>query len=856
MADYYLSAIIALISTAVPGLLLMLPFAKRAKMQLPVAIGFGIAAGIVLVPLLGFAESLVGVSFTSTIAILNVAALSLIGAFLCIREKVFSEMKPAEDAKAFLFANWHWFALLAILLLAFWMRSLSSQPYIYETDPYFYLRATQFISQDGSIPATDNLAWYPDSYTHRERPLTSYLTAGWYMLANPGAAFDKEALYTAAASYPPLVAALAAFMIFAIVYLIWGERWGLVAAALFAFTPVTAVKFAAGVVEQQPWGIFALLFFAAAYCLYLKKGGRLHAALASLALLAAVLGSKQDVFAIFIFAAFLSLQSLRDFLSGKMKKEFLAENAIIAAGGLIGVLMMLPYRAQGITGAGALLAAIGFSALLFAIARFDNAPSRRVYYPLALAAIAFLALVITPAGPWLARTASDYIFSQGLISIIPVQEQTLRDDLGLQLGTIGSFGLPLLILAASATLLAFAVIGRDSKARLLVLVLLPLALLGYIQGKFFLHLATILAIALAALLGEAENYVRPAPKKEESAALAFSVNMASGQAEEKTEPKPQRARYLPLLVLAIGVLAVAAQALPVLSDVSAGFSGSYASEGGGWNCTKLAEDGKSLSSSLLCSKIAPDWTAALGWLAENGGNSSVLAWWDYGHWINYIGQSPAQLRGDLAAPAMVADAAVIYTVGTPQELASYMRERHIKYVILDAGLLQKWQAISYISCYGRNLTQAAYGTGNTSACEQELQFEYLVVPLEGQSASDICDLNGTQALRVRSSFNQTYCLLLPGAGAENVTVLPVFFENGTRLQMGEEYVAQAAINGRLSALLLAVYNASSWDYRQGKAYDSVFYQGLLLRSLPGLKQVYPEPGQPGSIVIFELETPT
>ena len=846
MASYYMAAFLAFLSIAVPGILLALPFAKRARIPLPLAFGFGAAAGMVLVPLLGFAESLAGIPFSSTLAILNVSALSVAGAFLCIREKAFSGFGQVSDARAFLIANWHWLALLLLMLFAFWFRSLGSEPYAYEVDPYFYLRATQFIVQEGAVPATDYLAWHPYPYTHRERPLTIYLAAGWYLLASP-AEFSPEALYTASAPYPPLAAALTAFMIFALAYLVWGERWALLAAALFIFMPVTALKFGAGVVEQQPWGIFALMFFCAAYLLFLKNGGRLLAALAGLAMLGAVLGSKQDVFAIFVFAAFLSLQSLRGFLSGKLEKGFVLENAIVAAGGVLGVLLMLPYRAQGFASAGALIAVCCFSAALLVIMGLEANQGRRVQYLAALAAIAALALVITPLGPLLMQYANTYVLGQatGLLAAIPVQEQLLRNDISLQLGPIGGSGLPMLALLASAFVLMMAVTSRDARPHLLALVLIPLALLGYSQGKFLLHLATILPIALAALGGELESYVRPPARvAEEKPALSFSIDLESGEATTKPGEAQPHARYLPLAIIAIAAMAVLAQAMPMLGAASAAL--------GGVDCKKLSAD---TASQLMCFKIPQNWADAMAWLASRGGNSSALAWWDYGHWVNYLGQSPTLTRGDLAFPDMIADTAVIYSMGTPQDLAAYMREKGMRYVIFDFDLFSKWDAISHVACYRTNATRAGFNSGKPSACEQELQFEYIFVPLEGAAEGDLCDLNGTAALRVRSSFNRTYCVMSPRPGA-GAAALPVFFENGTQLNAGQQFMTQGLVGGRNSAVMLLTYNESSWEHRPGKAYDSPFYSGFVLRKIPGLRQVYPEPGQPSSIVILELANAT
>jgi len=859
MVGYYWAALVAAASTLVPGMLLALPLAKRMKLGLGESVIFGAVAGFMAVPALGFIESLAGIPFSFQLAAFNPVVVAVAGGVLCIREKVLEQAKvPRGEPKRILRENWHWIALALIAFSAFYLMSLSSEPFIQEFDPYYYLRAAQFIAQDGSIPPTDNLSWAPAISSHRERPLTLYMQAGFFELSGLGAQFDKTGFYVASSVYPPIAGALTCLLAYLLVSSEWGRKWGVLAAALAAFTPELIYKFQAGGVEQQPFGLLALLFFAAAYANYVKSGGRAWALLASFALFGAVLGSKQDVLAAGLLAAFSFVEAARKIASGeKASRRYAEEAAIIALGGIAAFALMAPYRVSSFAAPALCLAALAFPAVAYALGAAVPRPKDRLEFAAACAVIALVVAVISPLGPY----AFGYIAEQRFLGESPglyttVGEEVVQNiELPYHLGVLGLGAQNLLIGAAFLALLAAAAYRNSRTALIIMIAALPLVFFGLQRAKFEVHLALALALLLPALLGEIENYARGmAGKRREAApapALQFSFNIGEGMAEQVSgkgaekaeEAKPSRA--LPLLVVGVGILLALAQLGWLFNDVGALHNPGY------WqnttlDCAKLYQDGKRTAFLMSCMKIDGKIVGSMDWMQGSFGDSNSVVWWDYGHWVNYLGQSRTEMRGDLEHPRVVAVAADAFTSNDTERLDTLMGEIGAGYLVFSYDIVQKWDSISYLACLSREATNASFSPDKKSACEKQLEFEYVGIPL---GSAPRCAWNST-TIRAKSSYNRTYCISDPslmqlGAAPE------VFFENGTKIEVGLQYIPTQDAN---TALMLVLYDAYSWDYRPGKAYESNFYRGFYLRDLPGFEQVYPENGSRWDIVVLRRLT--
>jgi hypothetical protein len=64
-------------------------------------------------------------------------------------------------------------------------------------------------------------------------------------------------------------------------------------------------------------------------------------------------------------------------------------------------------------------------------------------------------------------------------------------------------------------------------------------------------------------------------------------------------------------------------------------------------CNLLSTKGNSLGYNSYCNTIPLYWLNSMMWIRENVGPNAprVLAWWDYGDWINWFGNSNASIKG-------------------------------------------------------------------------------------------------------------------------------------------------------------------------------------------------------------------
>jgi asparagine N-glycosylation enzyme membrane subunit Stt3 len=325
--EFLTTAVPVFLSIFIPGFLIALALLKKTKMPLPAIAAFGFILGLVFPPLLLFIYSLFGVLYSPQLVVINLVIVTAIGLLLCMKEGALDiclSFNYKRDAA--------WVLLLIIMLFAFWARVQSLGPIFYEFDPYYYDQMTQFILTSGSVPQNDSLAWYPYPDSHRNPPITNYLEAQWYAIhgyITNNQQFDKYLLSTIAAVYPPVVAALACFLIFILIAEAYGKKYGLISAGLIAVMPMIIEKLAAGESEEQPWGLFAAFFFYAAYALMISKKDRRFAILAGIATVAATLGSKQDVLVYLVMAGYVGVQSLVNYLKNKSNRELIELNTIV-----------------------------------------------------------------------------------------------------------------------------------------------------------------------------------------------------------------------------------------------------------------------------------------------------------------------------------------------------------------------------------------------------------------------------------------------------------------------------------------------------------------------------------------------
>ena len=296
-------------------------------------------------------------------------------------------------------------------------------------------------------------------------------------------------------------------------------------------------------------------------------------------------------------------------------------------------------------------------------------------------------------------------------------------------------------------------------------------------------------------------------------------------------------------------------------------------------CSIMSSHGNSVGSDMFCNIVPAYWLNAMSWIRQNVGpyGYRVLAWWDYGDWINWFGNSPAVLRGDNSAPTEDYATAAHYVLGStdgfgPQSLAAYMNGNQTKYVLFDEDLIAKWQALNFLACVDVNQTSRAFAIAQGQAqspaqpyvlgdsqCEIQHDPQFVLIPLPAllptnqsfsQSISYYCSIsNGTTPLiasylvQGQSLSNQTVCV---NAVPNTNGVLSIYNQSGKKLNavvQSSFYEGIIDVSGVPFVEYLMIYLPNGPNDTitnpPSEFYSSNYYKGFILGDLPGFHQVYP-----------------
>ena len=866
------TAVPVFLSIFVPGFLLALALLRKTKISLAEIAAFGFVVGLIVPPLLLFVYSLFGVPYSPQLAVGNIIFVTIVGFLLCAKEKVL-DFELSFDYKR----DAAWVLLLLIMLFAFWVRIQSLSPIFYEFDPYYYDQVTQFILTKGAVPLTDDLAWYPNQDSHRpNQPLTNYLEAQWYAIngyVTGSQQFDNYLLATVAAAYPPVVGALACFLIFMLIAEAYGKKYGLLGAAFLAIMPMAIEKFAAGESEQQPWGIFAAFFFYAAFALAVSRKDKRFAILAGIAVLAATLGSKQDVLVYLVVAGYIGLQSLINYWQNKSNLELIKTSSIVLAFSIFTYVLYSAYTTVWSIPSDILsfALAIVFAIGLHLIGQRAKNREERINYLAGYIIAGIILVSVTFALPYnyaVGRRIYDYVNaatsaakpSSALMMTVAEETPTLSQFTS-AMGLFGEW--TYIIFGLSALAIVYSIYRGSELGILFAVMIFPVSYVGLNKSKYMLHVTFMIGIAVTMFLGELDKFLRKYLKKE------------FGNYAEKWA------------VFGIALIVLAAESLIYpgmsshgpLGDVSSMLNSKYDLKDPAYgtemsrNCTALANEQMLLAYYLSCSRIPQYWRDPMDWIKNNvGADERVISWWDYGHWINYWGQKECITRNDHTYPQMDLEVADKFVSNTPQALREYMLAHNAKYVLFDQDLIGKWGALDFLSCVYNNETSMDFALKEgakydvpyrlgTSRCEAEHSFERIVVPVN-PTISDFCESPDPSVplVRARSTLsNYTYCIRYANSSAG--TIAGIFYEyNLSRVNRGIPVYGGVQNSQGIAVDVYTIFytndvwpdGKTGWADRVGKMYDSMFYQGFILGNLPGFEQVYPAGNRSGMVRIFKV----
>ena len=882
-------------------------------------------------------------------------------------------------------------ALLMLLVFGTRMMSVGITPKFFEFDPYFDMLSAESILTFGYQIYLSPSAWpvVPAGTSMRIQPVVPYLEAYWYDLANAlgpkSTTFSTSLMSYVGGIYPPITAALLVFAVFILLYYEYGDKIALIGASLASVMPVLYTTFVSGEQLLEPWGIFTLFFFFAAYALAIRdmKSKRL-AILAGLAFVTTFLGAHYYTVDAGVLTIYILLQGIVNVLQNKKSKYFYQMNAIVIVVLAIFLVMYNPYHATlsgripsilgiPITVSGPLLALIAvavmeyFPGILVKHNILFKEVNMKTYleWIVIILVVALLVIVFTPAGkPITAYVSLSKRFTTPSTPLFMTVEEfiptgTMYNFGASGFGFIGAdiAGIPLLIWVISIismVLIAMSVFYKKSSTSILYLsIATPLMFAGFSEVKYLPHFGTVYIMLFCIMLGEGIYIFKNGFKLKHAEAaiigglvalgailimlgsfygiiLAIIMGIAGGFVYEIAtntkyhdlfEPKPvKNAEFYMTAAISLGIFFISPIfalvfliALILLhkmetynkqlwgvfavffiifitgtlingslmlgeisSVVSALSSSAIYSANPATACSTIAST-SSIGYDLFCNVVPSYWLSATAWMRANVGPNAprVLAWWDYGDWINWFGHSNAVIRGDNARPTEDYAVAASYVLGpkdnyTPAVLRNMMNTNQTRYIVFDQGLIQKWQALDFLACVNVNETSRAYAIAQgaaqnppvpyvlgSSPCEVQHDPEYAFLPLaalEGSSSSQninyYCSISNSTNLYIKaytaignSLSNRTVCV---STKPTKSGAIQIYNSNGTKLNamIPLSYdLGVTSINGIEFVQYLMAYTPNGPNNTITDApssfYISNFYKGFMFGSLPGFKQVYP-----------------
>ncbi|MEM3839220.1 MAG: hypothetical protein QXF01_01435, partial [Candidatus Micrarchaeaceae archaeon] len=790
--------------------------------------------------------------------------------------------------------------LLVLMAITFLTRfaNISVAPRYFEFDPYFDMVSTQYILTYGYQLYLDTSAWPTavNGTNHRAEPLIPYLEAYWYDVAGPqpqttiggpvppsilapvnltkGPASsytppNTNLLSLVSSYYPPIAAALLVFVVFLILYKLYGEFPAMFGALLATSMPTLITTFIAGEQLLEPFGILLLFFFLCSYLYAVgdQKEPR-YAILAGLAFAANFLGAQYYTVPAAVLAIYIIFQGIFNVLKKVEMRYFYKMNIIVIAVFTVIFILYIPYAAtlqNRIPSYFGVPTIVSFPiAALLVVALFQYLPVLLANYKildiklntetyliwLSIIVLVLLALLVgTPLGkPVKSYLALSSHFTTPSTPLFMTVQEYAPTGPNFDFGS-GGFG----IIAASVfnvqiitwfVLIAFVAIElysiffKNSQYGIMVLAfVIPLAFAGMSEVKYLPHFGVAYIIAIGIIFGEALAYI-------------------------KSKYVPQWQKYLfysfsAFVVLLEFVMGVGMVLIPVALNQ---------------NCAAISSSNNSVGADLFCNTVPTYWLDALAWMRSNIGPYAprVLSWWDYGDWINWFGNTNAVIRGDNAIPNLDYAVAARYVLGNasgygPSNLASFMNSIQSKYVLFDDQLVPKWGALDFLACIDTNQTSQKFAEQQgrlynqsfilgTSPCEISHDPAELLVPVRSNSISVYCSIsNSSQA---NSTLLQTITVVGQSIAKESYCMPVSFFTTGkpTRLLYANGTLSNAVVTTNLyqgilsnggvpfySFVLIYLPNGQNGTITDAPSqfYNSNYYRGFFLGKLPGFTLVYP-----------------
>ena len=904
------AALVAILIHFIPGLAMSMALFSHKMGYLERGL-FGMILGIMVLPIIAILEQVIfAIPLTAPLVLANASLVLLASAWAyfhqggrlpSIKTMRWPEFQGIGHAikthRTVLVQS----ILLVILALSFYIRLAPAwDPTFYEFDPMYYEKLTERLVQNGQIDPFSSDAYFPEKSFQRFPPLTHYLTGSWYLLhdALTGNGYEKNSLILISQLYPPLVGALMAFVAFVFIRDEFNEYYGLVAAGLMAFTPQLVKKFAGGVAEQQPWGLFAALLVLTLVLMALNKNSYRLGIVAGITAVANMLASQQSIWPIIILAAFIGIQGILYYLADAFDAKKWKLLGLLTASVLLGNTVLAVYQDQYYTKLDApivmtLLAAYLLGSLLFAASHFVRLKefSKRVAALGVIGVVGVVGLSFTPLLDLVVTTVLSQTraaFARGSLGQTIAEEGRVFAEL-----FAPSFGIlnPPILLALATLVIALTAClvlarrGHVKSAASIALVSASFIFLNSSVNSAILTTAAwisnpamqalarvfvdnqVFGFMLIALIATIASYLVAEPKNRTEAHL-LAVLIIFPIAYIGLNKLKFIVHLAIALVLALPyILGQTQRLIEELNDWYHVFSNARTVRIGTLVILMLIGTGGVIAQGytvgqsmqeLTLTRLPSDWIKTYQWMQQNTSTSiRVMSWWDYGHWTNFLGDRDTVLSPNNFYPSFNQGVARAFVDGNLDDLHNRMVFHNATHILVDGDLIGKWGALVYLSgtcdrtnaplCPETSEINRSTGPGQ-STYEIEHYFENLAVA--GNCPASVV---GVPLPMLQSSLGVRYCLtndemiyMTSQGQMSNVSRKYKLAGRDPISQLDPDTAYLFAVGQNQFINVNPYYEPFGFH---NSVFDAAFTRLFFFESLPGFKAVYRSPNN--YVKIFE-----
>lgn len=283
-----------------------------------------------------------------------------------------------------------------------------------------------------------------------------------------------------------------------------------------------------------------------------------------------------------------------------------------------------------------------------------------------------------------------------------------------------------------------------------------------------------------------------------------------------------------------------------------------------------------------CGYVSNYWLSSMEWIHANlQPDDRVISWWDYGHWINFFGQTNTVLRNEHTSRVMIGRTAWAYLDGNVSDLRTTMKLYGSRYALMDIEIVGsgnsansvqlggKYGALNYLGCAYVNATNVNKAPGSSN-CEQSHIWGMILAPVSAQASERCVISESTQQAGIvaykseamRGAQGQaptpSYCLTQGPMADGNTGIVTYDLNNrsasGDLALLRVRWLPQYQDQSGRYYVLAAFYDhqklwrdengtlVDSYDSRpRGGYYDSPLYTGFFVNELEGYDLVYNSP---------------